>query len=379
MEDAINRIQGMWKDFSVDDYAPRRSTRKRSNSLSRLSTARSTSAERLQLQEETWSPKITIPKPFKMTLRDAKKTPKKTKAMMELEEQRQKELKAQESECQKKFKATPIPAHVYLPLYDQIMEEKETRRRMNKKTCADLIMSSIKPFKFSEREDEKKQIRHSKHEAMWRDNESLSPSFRAKPFPSHLFQSLTEDQMKEEEEYRRIRVQMRAEEMLRSASLPPNMKARGNEYTMGKERSKRHTQRAIEAGLLVEPEFSPKVNEAIPDFEELHKKFQKSLSKKKFNKEATVCKPFNLRTTSVATSKSRVYNDSILSDDMTKENVRPYSRPKSATLRSSEQSQIDVCQGFNLLSLFAAALSSSMDSIPTKMTTAAELRQSNLK
>ncbi|ELU12928.1 hypothetical protein CAPTEDRAFT_198730 [Capitella teleta] len=351
IDEAIYRIQGMWKDFSVDEYVPRRSTLRRSNSLSRLSSGRSSSAERVK---EDWTPKITIPKPFRMTLREAKKTPKKTKAMVELDEMKQRKLKEQESECQKKFKATPIPAHVYLPLYDQIMEEKESRRKTNKKTCAQMIQSSVKPFKFSQREDKKKQIRHAKYENMFKDGEPVT-SFRAKPYPEHLFNSLTEDQMREEDEYRRIRIQMRAEDLLKTASLPPNMKARGQDYTVGKQRSKKQAEKA--RGFSIESEFRPKVNDSIPDFDELHKNFQNNLSKKKFNKEATVCKPFNLRTSSLATSKSHIYNDSILSDDSPKENFRPNrsSRPKSAVSLDS------------------------LDSFPTKMTTAAELRQSNLK
>ena len=51
--------------------------------------------------------------------------------------------------------------------------------------------------------------------------------FRAKPFPEHLFDNVHSEKMKEEEEYRKIRIKMRSKEMLKSSSLPPNMKNRG--------------------------------------------------------------------------------------------------------------------------------------------------------
>ena len=51
--------------------------------------------------------------------------------------------------------------------------------------------------------------------------------FKAKPFPEHLFHNVHAEKMKEDEEYRKIRIRMRSKDLLRSASLPPNMKSRG--------------------------------------------------------------------------------------------------------------------------------------------------------
>lgn len=359
VEEAVSRIHNMWENFSVDDYAPRRSARQRSNSLSRLSTERRSRSADRETPRDEWTPKITIPKPFQMMLREANKAPKKTKAMVELDEKRHNQHKKEEAECQKKFKARPIPAHVYLPLYDEIMEEQERKRRHTKQKCAEMIKSSVKPFKFSLREEEKRKIHHEKHANMWNDSQPTT-SFRANPYPAHLFENGLEDRVKEDEEYRRIRIQMRAEELLHASSLPPNMKARGEEYTMGKQRSRQRAERAYEAGILIEPEFKPRVNNSIPDFEELHKQFQKQMCKNKFSREATVCKPFNLRTSSIASSKTKIYDNSF--DDTFKENVKPYrnSQPKSA-------------------SLLSGSLSNSLDSIPAKMTAAAEMRRSKLQ
>ena len=238
-------------------------------------------------------------------------------------------MKEEEAECQKKFKATPIPAHVYLPLYDELMEEQETRRRHNKKTCAEMIKSSVKPFKFSQREEEKKKIRTAKHQAMWNDNEPQKKNFKANPFPAHLFDTTGSDRMKEDEEYRRIRVQMRAEEQLQKAALPPNMRSRGEEYFYGKSRSKTNAAKAKKSGIELEPEFRPHVNQTMPDFEEMHRQFQRELSRRKLAKEATTCKPFNLRTNSIASSRSKIYDDIMHDEETLKENRWPFANPRS--------------------------------------------------
>jgi len=64
----------MWRDFNIADYAETRATRERPSS------AVGSSHSDKENVKDTWSPVITIPKPFKMTLREAnKKEVKKTK------------------------------------------------------------------------------------------------------------------------------------------------------------------------------------------------------------------------------------------------------------------------------------------------------------
>lgn len=48
-----------------------------------------------------------------------------------MEQKRLESMKAEEAELGKKFKANPAPAHIYLPLYDEIEEQRETKRRLN--------------------------------------------------------------------------------------------------------------------------------------------------------------------------------------------------------------------------------------------------------
>ena len=79
----------MWKDFNIDEYAPTptRSLRERPSSASgsyqsnKENTWQGSSSQQRDMIKsgDSWSPIITIPKPFKMTLREEKKQKTKTK------------------------------------------------------------------------------------------------------------------------------------------------------------------------------------------------------------------------------------------------------------------------------------------------------------
>jgi len=45
----------------------------------------------------------------------------KTRAMLEVAERRAARQRQEDLECQRKFKATPTPAHILLPLFDEIV------------------------------------------------------------------------------------------------------------------------------------------------------------------------------------------------------------------------------------------------------------------
>lgn len=67
--------------------------------------------------------------------------------------------KEQESvaECQKKFRAVPVPNHVALPLYHQMMRTREKERKLGHEQRKNFLLSSQKPFSFLEREEEKRE------------------------------------------------------------------------------------------------------------------------------------------------------------------------------------------------------------------------------
>lgn len=312
-----SKISEMWENFSVDDYAPPSKPRPRSASMSKLMSSRENDMVAKRPKKKEWRHQITIPKPFDMTLRESNKTPRKTKAMIELDEEREYRERENEAECEKKFKAKPVPAHVYMPLYDEIMEEKESKRRLVKEHSKEVMKSQEKPFTFMKREEEKKRQNKTKSRSMAEYDNQQKKEFQAHPFPSHIFDDSVTDRVKEEEEYRRLRMQIRSEKLLKTSSLPPNMASRGQDYVDGKSRQKLYADRAKKAGFTPEHKFKPNINKDMPDFDDLHRQYMKEVAQRKAMKEATVCKPFNIRTVK---KESKGYDEFDRTDDFSRAN-----------------------------------------------------------
>ena len=289
---ALDVVEDMWEGFSVYDYPPESSPPR----------------ERIQKKKE-WTPQITIPKPFGMTVREAKKKANMTRSQAILQEDLKKKREKEEAELHKKFRAQPVPATTFVPLYDEITRQNELRRYQVRELSKAILKSTEKPFKFVKREEEKKQLRRTKSLSNIADLENKmeeKKKFKANPFPDHLFDLTLADKVAEKEEYRTIKMRMRAQEMLAVSRLPPNMEARGEEYTLGHFRSKLNKEGNKNAFMTKEHKFRPQINPDIPDFDDLHRQFEKEMRDKKREREPTVSEPFNLRTSRVSTAqKSR--------------------------------------------------------------------------
>ena len=68
----------------------------------------------------------------------------------ELQDEREKRIEAEIRECKRKFKATPIPAHVHLPLYEQKKAEEKLRKLKLKQTSKEYLEKNLKPFNLTE-------------------------------------------------------------------------------------------------------------------------------------------------------------------------------------------------------------------------------------
>ncbi|XP_063429193.1 protein FAM161A-like [Mytilus trossulus] len=338
---ALSHIEDMWEEFSIDEYYPR--------SRQRPSSATVTRGEK---EEKEWRHRITIPKPFKMTIREENKERTVSKAQIELEEQRKQQEAEERIECSKKFKAAPVPAHVYLPLFDEIMEQQETKRRFLQQNSQELLKSQEKPFKFHYRERSKERQTRIQSAPTRRETKSKH-MFKANPVPDYLYDNSVYDRILEEEEYRKIRMKMRSEELLKSSSLPSNMEA------LQKAKELKAKEKAIKRK---KKHYSKtKVNHEVPDYDELYLHFQKELSRRKNERDGTVVKPFHLHTENLRSSREKIISD-IANDERTlKENRWPYKNPRTTPRRS------------------LGHLSTSLDSIPAKMTNAASLRSSQSK
>ncbi|XP_033120988.1 protein FAM161A-like [Anneissia japonica] len=338
----VAMVEDMWEDFSLEDYMPRA----RSVASSKSSTSK----------RKDWSPKITIPKPFKMTQRDECKERTKSRTLLEHEQEQLEKEKEIEAVCSQKFTATPVPGHTYLPLFDEIMERQEERRRRNQELSKEVLKSTEKPFTFIKRETDKKQNQRKPFKSI--APKPKKKQFKANPVPKEMLNSSIDEKIAEEEEYRKIRIKMRAEELLRQSALPPNMQVKGKEYTDGKMRQKMYKKREKNAFITSEHKFRPNINGDVPDYEELHWKFKMKLDKEKQVKEPTVVEPFNLRTARIPSKKDKVLMDITKDEETLTEQRWPY---------LSSRSSVKFSHG---------SINIPDDAIPTKTTHTSSLRDS---
>ncbi|XP_032646359.1 protein FAM161A isoform X3 [Chelonoidis abingdonii] len=301
---AKEQIEKMWDGFSVEDYVYH----------TKRSLPNSPTFRMMGKKQKEWSPKVTVPKPFQMTIREAKKKQQnvKSKSQIEMENNLLKKQLEEEAECQKKFRANPVPASVFLPLYHEIMERNEERRKFVKERSKDILLASQRPFQFIKREEQRKEIRKMQLKDLSLP-EKKTKLFQAKPVPKSVY-SPAINKLKEEELYREIRIQMRAEELLRNSSLPNSRLA---SRTINKQRKQKE-----------ELEHKPRIKSRVPDFETLHQKFQTRLLKQKHVKHITVCEPFNLRTPRIPSNKGKILQDIQADEETLKETRWPYASPR---------------------------------------------------
>ena len=331
-------ISSMWDDFSVDSYR---------NALDAECNCRHLKSQ-IKVKQKEWKPHITIPVPFSMTIRDADKEKTRSRALQLAEEERRIREQEEEEECGRQFKASPMPVSAYLPLYDIIVAKNEYRRRKVKEDCKELLKSQERPFKFIEREKRKEKKKKEAHLLNEWEEGKDKHLFRANPVPSHLFDTSVEDKVKEEEEYRKIRIKMRAEKLLRQSKLPGTMKERMKSAT------EPSTMSAKRVKLLNQTaSFHPEVNRGVPNFSGSHAILQWELGERKLGKCSTEVKPFLLRTEMIPSRKERVHEDIMLDEATLPETRWPYvtprrkmysvhQRPRSAPLSAPQKTHATV-------------------------------------
>ncbi|XP_039572962.1 protein FAM161A [Passer montanus] len=304
---AKQQIEKMWDGFCLEDY------------MSRAKHSLPSSPACRKAKVKAWSPRVTVPKPFQMTIREAQKKEQnvKSKSQIELENHLLKKQLEEEAECQKKFRANPVPATVFLPLYQDIVQRNEERRRSVRDRSKLKLLATQKPFKFIERE-------RQRHEARKMQLKDLSPPenktkvFRAKPVPRCVYSPDFHDKVKEEELCREIRIRMRAEELLQNSSVPNSRLA-----SKGTNKKKKH--KSTEPKQM---EHKLKIKSSVPDFELLHEKFQKRLLQQKKVRPLTVCEPFDLCTSYIPSNKDKILKDMQEDEEKLKETRWPFASPR---------------------------------------------------
>ncbi|XP_016362075.1 protein FAM161A-like isoform X2 [Sinocyclocheilus anshuiensis] len=362
-------IKSMWQEFSVNKLSPHQ-WHPFSSSLQSLPAdcqAASKPKGRIRGQRlkkrkqnvgEGWHPRVTVPKPFHMTLREAERRKKGIKSRLEIEQENA-DLRRQVeelTECQRKFHASPVPAHVRLLLYEELQEHRRLHREMEQQRLHTLQ----RPFSFLERERLKKEqkeaklreqmLKHNREEEEWR-----KCPFKAKPVPRVVKEAASGEQQKDEELYRAIKMQMRARELLHSASMPPSMLAR--------HLSEKQVQKAAQDD---EHTHRPKINAELPDFNASYRTFRKQLAKHREVRPVAACEPFQLRTANISSHKERIMADIEAEIKSPKPSRWPFMTPPALSPRTP-------------LSSLCSSLSGSQECLSAKITDAAKKRQEAMR
>lgn len=311
-------IESMWDDFSVEDYTPH-------------SFRDDVEKERKEPRKKEWKPTITVPKPFSMTIRESNSPKRKSRSMLQAERERLEKEVMEEAELKKQFRATPLPASTFLPLYELINAKNEHRREEVKMMSKEVLKATEKPFNFVKRENEKKlmkdeELRRSQILEKIKQREAM---FRANPVPKHLFDPDVEERLKEREDYREIRIKLRAQELLASSKLPGNMQMKSREYSIGALRKKRFEENQSRAFLTDEHKFHPSVSNSVPDYDRAFMEFQKQLAQRKKGKHITATEPFYLRTQLIPSRKEQVIEDIERDEALQVENRWPFKAPRA--------------------------------------------------
>lgn len=336
-------IKNMWKDFQVSSY-----NHQLSSSLQSLPGRQKKTPKRRKSRRQD-KHKVTVPKPFHMTLREAqrRKLGIKTRSEIELENMELRRQLEEVTECQRKFRASPVPAHVHLPLYEELQERNEERRRTLQEREEKHLRTIQKPFSFIERERLKKEQKQQ-HPS---EQEKVKP-FKAKPVPKSVYAAASGEHLKEEQLYRSIKIQMRAQEMLQSSSMPPSMLTR----RLSDRKKNKDGSTAEGAGGF---SHRPQINQDVPDFNAKHRRFQKHLEKRKEVKPTTTCEPFELRTSQISSHKERIMAD--IEKEQSSPRMQRWPYVSSGAARTPNSS-------------LCSSLSGSLELLPAKVTDATKRR-----
>ncbi|XP_014670110.1 PREDICTED: protein FAM161B-like [Priapulus caudatus] len=342
-----SELTKVWDDYSVGIDA--------SKELPLRSSSMCRSPSPTKIGNNGWHHGITVPQPFKMTIRAEQKPKTKSKAQLQIEKQKLEKQMAEEAECRKVFRAKPPPAHVYLPLYNVIMAEEEVRRKDMRENNKRTLLLDQRPFSFVWREEEKKRRVQSQlavNARSRKESRSVSPSFKATNPPKAVYSREVHRKLEEQEFYRKIKIHMRSLEMLTSSKLPPRMEAhqrRMRERTETKSRK---------SGAFdgVTPSFTPGVHD-VPDFQAIHNQLQRQNSLLG-SPQYTQCNPFNLRTANIKSNVDVIANDIVNDEKKLKESRWPYTGSREKRPPSSLKYR-----------------SASVGCIPTRITSAASRQQ----
>ncbi|KAG8448917.1 hypothetical protein GDO86_015841 [Hymenochirus boettgeri] len=227
---------------------------------------------------------VTVPKPFQMSLREIERKDKMKLRSLSVSLDAENE---EDSECLKQFRAQSVPAEVFLPLYNELMEQNDAKRKSHILKRKEFLLSTQKPFSFIAKEEErkKKNVQNYETAVPVKENHKKGNTYKA------ILDPLISDKLKETELLRKMNSQMRAKDMLQNSAAPIPLSRGVRDSSISLK-----TQQEYLGFLQQNLTFQPRTNATIPDFQKLYRVFQKESMKNQKEKEPTRNKPFTLHT-----------------------------------------------------------------------------------
>ncbi|UJR20636.1 hypothetical protein I4U23_023761 [Adineta vaga] len=330
-----NQLKSMWNEFELDDYMDRKKNR-------RSDTAAS------------WAGRITVPEPFSLTNSINMDNIHRKKCMYEIEAAKLQKEVEDEMHLSYSFKAKSVPAHVHLPLYEQMQEDQRLRSDHVRHMTKEYLASISKPFAFESREKAKTIIR--RHSFAGGDMLRSEPRFKARPLPDFYYRQQEENELSQEKDlHRSVRKDIRAKELLRQSRTP---------FSSFKPNFTRRSKSASDIARFryQEHSFKPKTNGYyLPNYDKNYSNFLRTMEEKKRTRSPTKCKPFLLYTNMIPSKKDKVLAD-IRNDAQTRHAETFRIKGKQMPTRSTSIANLSV------------SLQKS-EPIPTKTTEAQRLRE----
>ncbi|CAL1296842.1 unnamed protein product [Larinioides sclopetarius] len=156
---------------------------------------------------------ITVPKPFSLSAENIRRQLAKEEKISKLREEMDSQI---EKELNVKFSPKPVPKHVHLPLYGEMVKMNEQRKKERREKCIEILNEKTKPFRLSV--NSRTCVSKSKSTSNLQEDESKT--FKAKPVPKNILSENISQKIKSKEEIRKLLIAQRAEEMLRKSTLP---------------------------------------------------------------------------------------------------------------------------------------------------------------
>lgn len=188
ISDDLKKIEKIWDEFKFEDKNENKKSFDFNQKFEKRITKSNrqlTSSKRPSSVQVEWAPRVTIPEPFSMTIREQIKSDKKKKLSREMQDERDKRIEAELRECNKKFRAAPVPAHVMVPLYEKLKQEEEMRKFKLKKMSQEYMDKVSKPFNLTDYKKKESVARERRHS--FSEGQSESFEFNAQPLPEFYF------------------------------------------------------------------------------------------------------------------------------------------------------------------------------------------------